>query len=506
MRVWPSRRWRDVAGELRDRDPAAGARKDGAREGDERPDHKLDMILAREVEPPGDLQPPGGPRSPLRGRPLLVTGATAVATVLVLVAFLPAEGDRDEGESLLRATAAVAAGQALPALGPTQFLYRRSEVWRVAVPGEAVLEAREPRRGSSGLPPSTRVSPPGAAPAGGDPTELVREIWLNERGGGAVEQGFADGEPARTVCSAGDLALGGVGESRAGAFPGLLSCPAFGSTGKVRLLESEPDEASDDGARSGTGEHRALLRRAARLETLRRAVSGRGPLPQRAPRFSELGGGVDELPTDPDRLRARLEAAARREPDQLLTFGAAIGREPAEGAVAKFEVARDMLVNPLAAPEVRAEVFRWAEEVPGLTVTEDVEDPLGRDGAALSVSEEVELIRILEAGQGKLEGSVGDHESRIRREIIFDPESSDILATRVWLEETGNAALAPWLEETGAPAEVEHEVFEPVSVAERPDLAAPPDECLRGGKGVPQEVAPARALSREVLEAVPICE
>jgi hypothetical protein len=71
-----------------------------------------------------------------------------------------------------------------------------------------------------------------------------------------------------------------------------------------------------------------------------------------------------------------------------------------------------ILAHPLASPQLRSALYRVASGLPGVTVREDVEDPVGRRGTALSFTERI--------------GPTTN-----RHEVIFDPATTETLATRL---------------------------------------------------------------------------
>ncbi|GAA4627386.1 hypothetical protein GCM10023196_039360 [Actinoallomurus vinaceus] len=111
---------------------------------------------------------------------------------------------------------------------------------------------------------------------------------------------------------------------------------------------------------------------------------------------------VMNLPTDPTRLKARLQA---------LTDPAALksrGRTPAEGM---YDAVRDLLILAPAPPKVRAAAFRLLATFPGIKTLGKVRDPLGREGIGLIVTDP----------SFRPGGSYQDR-------FIIDPATSNILA------------------------------------------------------------------------------
>jgi hypothetical protein len=118
-------------------------------------------------------------------------------------------------------------------------------------------------------------------------------------------------------------------------------------------------------------------------------------------RFVDAGmlrGGVEELPTDPATLAARLRAKAEVEH----------GETPIDAATLQL-IAED-LRDPGVSPARRQALFEAAEQIPGIEYLGPKTDPAGRRGVAVGVS-------------GSLAGAPTVYS------MIFDPRTSEVLAT-----------------------------------------------------------------------------
>ncbi|WP_433181419.1 CU044_5270 family protein [Actinoallomurus sp. CA-150999] len=111
---------------------------------------------------------------------------------------------------------------------------------------------------------------------------------------------------------------------------------------------------------------------------------------------------VMALPTEPARLKARLQALA--DPAALKSFG----RTPTEGM---YDAVRDLLILAPAPPKVRAAAFRLLATFPGINTLGKERDPLGREGIGLIVTDP-------SFRQG------GSYQDR----FIIDPATANILA------------------------------------------------------------------------------
>ena len=105
--------------------------------------------------------------------------------------------------------------------------------------------------------------------------------------------------------------------------------------------------------------------------------------------FLDLSG----LPTDPTELKARIES---REIE---------GGPP--GDAETFTIIADLLRETYAPPALRAALYKIAAELPGVELIGQTKDPAGRDGIAVAYTN---------AGP--------------RHELIFDPDTSVMLAER----------------------------------------------------------------------------
>jgi hypothetical protein len=104
----------------------------------------------------------------------------------------------------------------------------------------------------------------------------------------------------------------------------------------------------------------------------------------------------DGLPTDSNQLYLEVEKRAQ---------GRGPGLHPE-----MFVVVGDLLRETVAPPELRAALLRVAARIPGVEVTENVPDLKGRPGIAVSHSHD--------PGGGR----------RLKRQLIFDPETSMLLS------------------------------------------------------------------------------
>lgn len=178
--------------------------------------------------------------------------------------------------------------------------------------------------------------------------------------------------------------------------------------------------------------------------------------PSRTPAegISSVGSHADTLPSDPAALSLRL--------DQLThyTFLHSYehvdhpyhhGQAPHSSLLAavRFNAVALLLSNPLVHPDVRATLFRLAARIPGVSINRHVTDPLGRRGAALSILD----------GAHSEEDFGSYKNTHVRRELIFNPATSAILATRESLLSTDNQNVRPWLDQVGAPQVVAYEAF-----------------------------------------------
>ena len=143
----------------------------------------------------------------------------------------------------------------------------------------------------------------------------------------------------------------------------------------------------------------------------------------------------------------------------------------------------ELLANPVASPEVRAAAFEYAASLPGMTLTEGVNDPLGRPGTAVSIERptaQSSPVNFSWAGWAGETVEFGASDTVVRDEVIIDPETSDVLATRTSLVSTDLEALSPWLAEVGSPALAAYRAYQPISVERRPDLVRSVTECRNG--------------------------
>jgi hypothetical protein len=111
------------------------------------------------------------------------------------------------------------------------------------------------------------------------------------------------------------------------------------------------------------------------------------------------------LSTDPDELYGQIARRAG-EPE---TSGELPVPQNSPQAVKMFAIVGDLLRETLAPPEVRAALYEVAARIPGVELVGEVKDSAGRTGVAVARNEE---------GDG------------VRLELVFDPETSELLAER----------------------------------------------------------------------------
>lgn len=108
--------------------------------------------------------------------------------------------------------------------------------------------------------------------------------------------------------------------------------------------------------------------------------------------------------TDPDELYGQIERRA----GEPKTSGEPVPKG-APSAVKMFAIVGDLLRETVAPPELRAALYEVAARIPGVELVGEVTDPAGRTGVAVAMA-------------SKADG--------VRREFVFDPETSELLAER----------------------------------------------------------------------------
>jgi hypothetical protein len=128
--------------------------------------------------------------------------------------------------------------------------------------------------------------------------------------------------------------------------------------------------------------------------------------------YDDLSG----LPTDPEALEQRIVDGKIPEtlPSVQTTFGVLY-----DNPATTFDVARDLLNSQrYAPPQVRKALYEVIARQPGVELLGEVTDPVGRPGTAVAVTTE-----------------------GIRRELIFDPGTSALLAQRDVIVDPADAKL-----------------------------------------------------------------
>jgi hypothetical protein len=114
-----------------------------------------------------------------------------------------------------------------------------------------------------------------------------------------------------------------------------------------------------------------------------------------------LDGRIDELPTDPQTLKAVLLHKLR----EALDFN----RDPATQSLQMLQLLEEVLANPLPSPELRGAVYEIAARLEGVEIREHVADPVGRAATAIALCSDA---------------------IPARYEVFFDPATSTTLGTR----------------------------------------------------------------------------
>jgi hypothetical protein len=134
----------------------------------------------------------------------------------------------------------------------------------------------------------------------------------------------------------------------------------------------------------------------------------------------QLRGRVIDLPIEPAALVTRLtEEAADAETEEAVV---ALGEGPL--AAATLQLIAEDLRNPVASPELRRALYEAAKLIPGIEYLGELTDPDGRDGIGIGVTS-------ANAGHRQLYS------------LIFDPETSQVLATETTALPGGSASDAP---------------------------------------------------------------
>ncbi|MGH2656906.1 MAG: CU044_5270 family protein [Actinomycetota bacterium] len=135
---------------------------------------------------------------------------------------------------------------------------------------------------------------------------------------------------------------------------------------------------------------------------------------------------VSGLSTDPAELYGQIERRAAK-PLGAADDETGVTDEGVPGAVEMFVMVGDLLRETVAPPALRAALYEVAARIPGVELVGGVADPAGRRGVAVAIESDY---------SGAL----------IREELVFDPNTSELLAERQVLLER-----VPWLDaEPGA--------------------------------------------------------
>lgn len=357
-----------------------------------------------------------------------LAGALAVV-ILVVVALNPS----DDSDGVVAAAAATAAEQPFIAIADDEYAFRTEMWFQAAIPGD-VVKATPSKLEISGA----DADPPARA---GE-----REVWFSPRDRGKVE---GDDGTSWPRCSAADWVL-------ALATDDFCWTDIGGPQGMNYLFEAPPG--------------------------IRQMFEARGNVD--APAYWEFSPDIADLGSDPQKINSAVDDLGRELQDrqgsftQLGNYRDAILWDPAEpdDSAYKLRAAADLLANPLAPPEVRAALFEYAGSIDGVETSDKAVDPTGREGSSISVTSTPADVSPTIASDlpSGLEDPISQYATdgytldlsglTLRTEVIFDPDSSELLAEQTEMVSADDPLFGPWLDREGAPQVIYSRTFDPITV------------------------------------------
>ncbi len=383
--------------------------------------------------------PPAAPARSHRAR-LAFAGAAIAVTAIALLAVV-ALNPGDDSDGVIAAAAATAADQPPIAIAPDQFAYRTEQWFQPSIPG--VVATATPQR--LDIVGADKVLPPRTG---------TREVWFSPRNRGLVKGDKGPWPPCTAADYVIDYAIKEICWSDVGGPAGL------------HYLFEDP----------------LYMQR-----IIRRHLN---PKPQP---YWEFSPDIAKLGTDPAKINAAVSDLGKVMEDGRGTFdtlgdeGTAISIKPTNfnDSAFKLRAVADLLANPLAPPEVRAALFRYAGGIEGVQTAEEATDPEGRTGASISItSTPADPAPIIMSGlPSRIEEPLNQYTKNgypidlsgltFRTQIIFDPNTSELLSESTQLVAADDPLLGPWLKREGAPQTVFSRTFDPVaevgSAGERPN-------------------------------------
>ncbi len=405
---------------------------------------RTEEVLAQlsRLDPFRDEEPASPAFSPRRrtARVRLAIGAGFATAIAVALLAAVALNPNDGSEGVVAAAAAPAADQPPIKIADDQYAFRKEEWFQASIPGDI----------ADASPDGLSVSGADADPA---PREGQREIWFSPRNRGQVE-GDKGEDWAR--CSAADWIINYATSETCWADIG-------GPDGMNYLFEAPPAFQQ------------------AVLENV-------GPKHQPA-QYWEFSPEIADLGTDPVQIDAAVDDLSDRLQEKQGVF-IALGNnsdrmfwrpQEAEDAGDRLRAVAGLLANPLAPPGVRAALFEYAGSIDGVETSDDATDPEGREGASISVTSTPAdpLPAIVSGLPATIEDPLNQYASdgyrldlsgvTFRTEVIFDPDTSELLAVRTELVAADDPLLGPWLQRKGAPQTIHERTFEPIVVVDSTD-------------------------------------
>lgn len=384
------------------------------------------------------------------GRVLLPLGGVAALAVLIALAFLPGADEERGGGGIIATAVATAGEQPASNVPDGKYAHRTEQWWQRSVPG-SVERATPSSLDLEGL-------DAGPAARGG-----IREIWLGTDGtgrlgaaasgiGGERSEGASASSSRAAACGAADIVLG-VATHESCWYDGS---PLGPNPGSGHYLNRPPE-----------------FRKA--LESHQKNVLG----------YHEYSPEINDLTGDPAAIDKAVgdivDSEARLTPD-LIQIGENqyVSHKPTKSPSpsSKLRATSDLLANPLASPDLRADLFEYAGSLPGVETKEAVTDPLGREGVAISVTEAPVVTEpvLIDNVQDPIREPFDDLIAtgypldlsglRFRTDVIFDPETSELLAEQVELLEADDPLIGAWLDRVGAPQVVTYRAFEAIDVVD----------------------------------------
>ena len=175
----------------------------------------------------------------------------------------------------------------------------------------------------------------------------------------------------------------------------------------------------------------------------------KGPSPPNlltGPKYSSTGNGVDSLRGNGRQLLRVVNRLAAK---------AAVHQVEALPGALRLQAAIGIMANPLSHRSARKALVEQVLDGERFSAPTATEDPRGRNARMISTRDQGHYDRYIALESGNYKAD----DTSLEQQLLFEPGSYELLATRTLLTATDVPMLRKWLKERGRPAELIEAVY-----------------------------------------------